>query len=151
MAKNHTGRWLALATVAGAAAVGISYFKKYKSFNKELEEDFHDFEDDGEDDFSEDDSEQEAGARKYVSLHANRDEFKVAAGDMLDAAKDMAGAGNDEGYGCDSLRRRRNCGIRRQGYGPDGKGTDEGYGGESRREGRRRGGRGVGYGGGRGR
>ena len=90
MAKKHMGRWLALAAVAGAAAVGISYFRKYRSFNKELEEDFHDFEDEGDDMVAEEKGISEGSARKYVSLHANKDEFKVAAGDMLGAAKDMA-------------------------------------------------------------
>ena len=45
---KRIGKWVALATIAGAAAAGISYIAKYKSFNKELEEDFHDFEDDEE-------------------------------------------------------------------------------------------------------
>ncbi len=53
MAKKGFGKVVALATVAGAAAAGISYFKKYKSFNEELEEDFHDFEGDEEDFFDE--------------------------------------------------------------------------------------------------
>lgn len=91
MAKkgNGFGKFVALATVAGAVAAGISYFTKYKSFHKELEEDFHDFEDDGNDDISKIDSTMN---RNYVSLHANKDEFKVAASDMADAAKDAASA-----------------------------------------------------------
>ena len=44
--KGSFGRFLAFATVAGAIAAGISYFTKYRSFHKELEEDFHDFGDD---------------------------------------------------------------------------------------------------------
>ena len=78
---------MAFATIAGAVAAGISYFTKYKSFHKELEEDFHDFEDDGNDDISKIDSTMN---RNYVSLHADKDEFKVAAADMADAAKDAA-------------------------------------------------------------
>ena len=46
MAKKHFGRFLAFAAIAGAAAAGISYFLQYKSFHKELDEEFHDFEDD---------------------------------------------------------------------------------------------------------
>lgn len=44
MAKkgNGFGKFVALATVAGVVAAGISYFTKYKSFHKELEENFHD-------------------------------------------------------------------------------------------------------------
>ena len=51
MAKKHFGRFLAFAAIAGAAAAGISYFLQYKSFHKELDEEFHDFEDDFEADF----------------------------------------------------------------------------------------------------
>ena len=91
MAKkgNGFGKLVAFATIAGAVAAGISYFAKYKSFHKELEEDFHDFEDDGNDDISKIDSTMN---RNYVSLHADKDEFKVAAADMADAAKDAASA-----------------------------------------------------------
>ncbi|WP_349671994.1 hypothetical protein [Lacrimispora sp.] len=91
MAKrgNGFGKFVALATIAGAVAAGISYFTKYKSFHKELEENFHDFEDDGNDDISKIDSTMN---RNYVSLHANKDELKTAASDMADAAKDAANA-----------------------------------------------------------
>ncbi len=91
MAKkgNGFGKFVAFATIAGAVAAGISYFTKYKSFHKELEENFHDFEDDGNDDISKIDSTMN---RNYVSLHANKDEFKIAASDMADAAKDAANA-----------------------------------------------------------
>lgn len=87
MAKKGLGKYVMLAAVAGAAAAGISYFRKYQSFNKELDEDFHDFED--EEDAPVPDS---TMTRNYVSLHADKDEFLVAAGDMLNAARDVAGA-----------------------------------------------------------
>ena len=87
MAKKGLGKFVMLAAAAGAAAAGISYFRKYHSFNKELDEDFHDFED--EEDTPVPDS---TMTRNYVSLHADKDEFLVAAGDMLNAAKDVAGA-----------------------------------------------------------
>ena len=77
---------MALPPSRSAVAAGISYFTKYKSFHKELEEDFHDFEDDRNDDISKIDSTMN---RNYVSLHADKDEFKVAAADMADAAKDL--------------------------------------------------------------
>ena len=47
MAKKGFGKLVALAAVAGAAAAGISYVLRYKTFHKELEKDFHEFEDDG--------------------------------------------------------------------------------------------------------
>ena len=40
MAKKAFGKLAALLTIAGAAAAGISYLTKYRSFNKELDEDF---------------------------------------------------------------------------------------------------------------
>ena len=87
MSKKGMGRLVVLAAVAGAAAAGVSYLTRYHSFNRELDEDFHDFED-----------EEEAPVpdstmnRNYVSLHANKDELLTAAGDMLNAARDVAGA-----------------------------------------------------------
>lgn len=50
MAKKGFGKLVVFAAAAGAAAAGISYLKKYKSFNDELEEEFHDFEGNEEDD-----------------------------------------------------------------------------------------------------
>lgn len=50
MAKKGFGKLVVLAAAAGAAAAGISYLKKYRSFNDELEEEFHDFEGSEEDD-----------------------------------------------------------------------------------------------------
>lgn len=46
MSKNkNTGLLIALGAVIGAAAAGISYYLKYKSYNDKIEnEDFHDYE-----------------------------------------------------------------------------------------------------------
>ena len=85
MAKK-VGKYVALAAVAGAAAAGISYLKKYRSFSKELDEEFHDFEEE------EENVPDSTMSRNYVSLHADKDEFLTAAGDMMSAAKDAAGA-----------------------------------------------------------
>jgi len=86
MAKK-LGKIILFAAVAGAAAAGISYLARYKSFNKELDEDFHDFEDDDDDEIPD-----STMSRSYVALHADKDELLVAAGDMLGAAKDVAAA-----------------------------------------------------------
>ena len=86
MAKK-TSKIRILAAAVGAAAAGISYFTKYRSFSKELDEDFHDFEDDEEPPVPD-----STMNRNYVSLHADKDEFLVAAGDVLNAVKDAAGA-----------------------------------------------------------
>ena len=85
---KHVGKWVALAAIAGAAAAGVSYLIKYKSFHKELEEDFHDFEDeDGEP--AQEPAESPDSRRKYVSLNSDKDELVVAAKDMMNAAKDI--------------------------------------------------------------
>ena len=50
MAKKGFGKFVAFAAVAGAVAAGVSYIFQYKTFHKELEKDFREFEEDGEDD-----------------------------------------------------------------------------------------------------
>lgn len=46
MSKKHFGKFLAAVVIAGAAAAGcIAYFTKYRDFQKSLDEDFNDFED----------------------------------------------------------------------------------------------------------
>lgn len=95
MAKKSLGKFLAFATISGAVAAGISYFLKYKSFNKELDKDFHDFEGDGEDDF--DGSlphESEDSKRNYVTLGEKKTETenteKEAATQISDSLADAA-------------------------------------------------------------
>ncbi len=70
MAKKNMGKFFALASLFGIAAAGISYYARYKSFHKELDKDFHDFEGEDDDDF--DDTlpkEKENHAeRNYVTL-----------------------------------------------------------------------------------
>lgn len=73
MAKKQFGKFITLAAVAGAAAAGISYFLRYKSFHKELDEEFHDFEDDF-DGTEETGDNSGTAARSYVSLNPDRTE-----------------------------------------------------------------------------
>ena len=76
--KKKFGKFLALATAAGAVAAGVSYFLKYRSFHKELDQDFHDFEHEDDDDF--DGSlphESEAASRTYVTLGEKKEETKT--------------------------------------------------------------------------
>lgn len=44
MSKKKTSMLIAFGAVLGAAAAGLSYYLKYKSFNDELDKDFHDYE-----------------------------------------------------------------------------------------------------------
>lgn len=73
MAKKHFGKFIALATVSGVIAAGISYFLKYKSFHDELDEDFHDFEGDEDEFDGELPHESEITSRTYVSLNEKKD------------------------------------------------------------------------------
>lgn len=76
MSKKKTGMLIALgAALGGAAAAGISYYLKYKSFNKEVDEDFHEYEDE---DLSETDNADsdlascDTSTRTYISLDTGR-------------------------------------------------------------------------------
>lgn len=76
MAKKHFGKLIAFAAIAGAAAAGISYILQYRSFHEELNEEFHDFEDDF-DEFE--DTKEQGGAtgRNYVSLSPEKQAAKA--------------------------------------------------------------------------
>lgn len=90
MAKNKWGKFLALATAAGAIAAGISYFVKYKTFNKELDEDFHDFEGDEEDFDGSLPHESETPERTYVTLGEKKAEVSEAVSEAAETVKDAA-------------------------------------------------------------
>ena len=76
--KNNTGLLIALGAVLGAAAAGNSYYLKYKSFNEEIEKDFHDYEEDDAADETNDEpvSFTEAG-RTYISISKPAETEKV--------------------------------------------------------------------------
>ena len=80
------GRLARLALVAGAAAAAVSYYRQYSEFPHDLDEEFHDYEEDGESDHA---PHTETPNRNYVSLNANRGEFTAAAQNTLEAAKGM--------------------------------------------------------------
>ena len=50
MAKKGWGKFVAFAAVTGAVAAGVSYVLQYKTYHKELEKDFREFEDSGDED-----------------------------------------------------------------------------------------------------
>ncbi|MFR4440933.1 MAG: hypothetical protein ACLT46_14615 [Hungatella sp.] len=83
MAKKKFGKFVALATVTGVVAAGISYFLRYKSFHNELNDDFHEFEDDDFD--GELPHENEVAERTYVSLGDKKpeDEQPVSRNSVL--------------------------------------------------------------------
>lgn len=69
MSKQKTGLLIALGAAIGAAAAGISYYLKYKSFHDELNKDFHDYEeDDAEEETDEEVCNPEVSGRTYITL-----------------------------------------------------------------------------------
>lgn len=84
MSKKGFGQIFVIATIGGLVAAGISYMLQYKAFHKELEEEFHNFE--------EDELPVKDADRKYVALHADKDELVLAAKETATAAKGMASA-----------------------------------------------------------
>ena len=83
---------IAFAAVTGAVAASVSYALRYKTFHSELEKDFREFED-GEGENGEDEEDRTVDPRRtdrnYISLHASKDEFKLAAKDMAEATKNV--------------------------------------------------------------
>ena len=68
MSKKKAGLLIVFGAARGAAAAGVSYYLKYKSFSDELDKDFHDYED--EDSSSEETNEKadDASERTYITL-----------------------------------------------------------------------------------
>ena len=96
MAKKGWGKLVALAAVSGAVAAGVSYVLQYKTYHKELEKDFREFEEDEDSELKKDGSEDSTFEsakvnRNYISLTSSKDEFKVAAKDMAQATKMCSG------------------------------------------------------------
>ena len=88
MAKKGLGKFVAFAAVTGAVAAGVSYVLQYKTYHRELEKDFREFEDGGED-RTERTIDARSLDRNYISLSSSKDEFKVAAKDMAQATKNV--------------------------------------------------------------
>lgn len=92
--KKRLGETVALAAVSGAVAAGVSYVLQYKTYHKELEKDFREFEEDEDSELKKDGSEDSTFEsakvnRNYISLTSSKDEFKVAAKDMAQATKNV--------------------------------------------------------------
>lgn len=80
-----------LASIAGAAAAGISYALKYRNYQKELEGAFKEFENDDLEELKADNT----SNRKYTALKSTTDEFVMAAKDTANSAKGMANAAKE--------------------------------------------------------
>lgn len=74
MSKKKSGLLIAFgAMLGGAVAAGISYYLKLKSFNDELDQDFHEYEED--DSASEENEEESENApeRTYITINSGKD------------------------------------------------------------------------------
>lgn len=69
MSKKNTGLLIALGAIAGAAAAGISYYLKYKSFNEDVEKDFHEYEDEDNMEEESEVSSCDSSNRTYITLN----------------------------------------------------------------------------------
>ncbi|MEG0369758.1 MAG: hypothetical protein RR593_07125 [Hungatella sp.] len=90
MAKKKFGKFVALATVSGLIAAGVSYFVKYKSFHDDLEKDFHDFEGDDADFDGELPHETEVQNRTYVPLNEKKDDAVSAMTEGMEKITEAA-------------------------------------------------------------
>ena len=88
MAKKLLGKIVTLTALGIVATTAISYILKYKSFHKDLEDDFFEFEDD-------DTQNTTTKDRNYIALSSDKDDFVMAAKDTFEASKGMAGAAKE--------------------------------------------------------
>jgi len=85
MSKKKTALLVAVSAAIGAAA-GISYYLRYKSFNDELDKDFHDYEDEdssSDEEKASDAAAEETSERTYITL----DPGKCKSGECEETAK----------------------------------------------------------------
>ncbi len=86
MSKKKTGLLIAASAAIGAIA-GISYYLKYKSFNDEIDKDFHDYEEDEIVETTKDEPMSCTDSkRNYISLDSN----KCKSCEDADAAEEAA-------------------------------------------------------------
>ena len=88
MAKKLLGKIVTLTALGIVATTAISYILKYKSFHKDLEDDFFEFEDD----YTQTTTTKD---RNYIALSSDKDDFVLAAKDTFEASKGMAGAAKE--------------------------------------------------------
>lgn len=71
MSKKKSGLLIAFgAMLGGAVAAGISYYLKLKSFNDELDQDFHEYEDE---ETPSKEKEENAPERTYITINPGKD------------------------------------------------------------------------------
>lgn len=74
MSKKKSGLLIALgAMLGGAAAAGISYYLKLKSFNDELDQDFHEYEEEETPSEETEEKTEPASERTYITINSGKD------------------------------------------------------------------------------
>ena len=73
MSKKKSGLLIALgAMLGGAAAAGISYYLKLKSFNDELDQDFHEYEEEETPSEEKEEKAEPAPERTYITINSGK-------------------------------------------------------------------------------
>ena len=116
MSRKRTGLLIALGAMIGAAAAGIAYYLQYKSFNDELDKDFHDYEEEdgpGEERKDEPVPCQEAAGRNYITLDSVKcrtEEEPLPTSDTEEAAQSACpAAGEKSRFAHSPCRGRGSC------------------------------------------
>lgn len=78
MDKKFLKGLVTLTVISAAVAAAVTYVKQYTQFNKNLDDDFYDFED-----------EKEESDRKYTALKNSTDDFISSAKETANVAKGM--------------------------------------------------------------
>ena len=87
MSKKKSGLLIALgAMLGGAAAAGISYYLKLKSFNNELDQDFHEYEEEDTPSGEKEEKTEPAPERTYITINSGKE-----ADDSETSEKEEAG------------------------------------------------------------
>jgi len=74
MSKKKSGLLIAFgAMLGGAVAAGISYYLKLKSFNDELDQDFHEYEEEETPSEETDEKTEPASERTYITINSGKD------------------------------------------------------------------------------
>ena len=90
MSKKKSGLLIALgAMLGGAVAAGISYYLKLKSFNDELDQDFHEYEEDETPSGEKEEKAEPAPERTYITINSGKDadDAKVSGKEETDASE----------------------------------------------------------------
>ena len=105
MSKKKSGLLIAFgAMLGGAVAAGISYYLKLKSFNDELDQDFHEYEEEETPSEETEEKTEPAPERTYITINSGKD---------ADAADDSEKKRRDNRFRKDRMsgthRRKRLC------------------------------------------